>query len=569
MRGPKTNGTNAAGAMKNTLEKIVRRAAQAAYAAGDLNSGDFGDIVIEEPKVASHGDFATNFALTGAAIQKMSPKKIAEAIIRHMDDPEQLIRDTQIAGPGFINFFISSAAWLPVLRAVHEQEALFGAVNIGRGRRVQVEFVSANPTGPLHVGHGRGAVVGDALAAILNFCGFTADREYYINDAGRQIRTLGRSVYLRCMELAGRAADFPEDAYQGEYIYDIARSLMDEKKTALFEMDADSAVDTCARYAADKILENIRRDLKNLGIGFDTWFSEQSLYDSGKVAEAIQVLLEKNLAYEAEGATWFKSSMFGDEKDRVIVRGNGLTTYFASDIAYHMDKYDRGYERVIDVWGADHHGYVPRLSAAITALGRKPDQFRVVLAHLVNLVRQGVPVSMSTRAGQFVTLREVVDEVGVDAARFLFLTRHHESPLDFDLELAKQKTNENPVYYVQYVYARISSIMKKAAAEHGISSHDMAEPMLAMLTEPEEIQLMKQMAKYPEAIAGAANMMEPHRVAYYLMELAAAFHAYYNKHRVLTQDTELSRSRLYLVKGVRTVIGNGLTLLGVSTPETM
>ncbi|MGM0402617.1 MAG: arginine--tRNA ligase [Thermodesulfobacteriota bacterium] len=555
--------------MKNTLEKIVRRAAQAAYAAGDLNSGDFGDIVIEEPKVASHGDFATNFALTGAAIQKMSPKKIAEAIIRHMDDPEQLIRDTQIAGPGFINFFISSAAWLPVLRAVHEQEALFGAVNIGRGRRVQVEFVSANPTGPLHVGHGRGAVVGDALAAILNFCGFTADREYYINDAGRQIRTLGRSVYLRCMELAGRAADFPEDAYQGEYIYDIARSLMDEKKTALFEMDADSAVDTCARYAADKILENIRRDLKNLGIGFDTWFSEQSLYDSGKVAEAIQVLLEKNLAYEAEGATWFKSSMFGDEKDRVIVRGNGLTTYFASDIAYHMDKYDRGYERVIDVWGADHHGYVPRLSAAITALGRKPDQFRVVLAHLVNLVRQGVPVSMSTRAGQFVTLREVVDEVGVDAARFLFLTRHHESPLDFDLELAKQKTNENPVYYVQYVYARISSIMKKAAAEHGISSHDMAEPMLAMLTEPEEIQLMKQMAKYPEAIAGAANMMEPHRVAYYLMELAAAFHAYYNKHRVLTQDTELSRSRLYLVKGVRTVIGNGLTLLGVSTPETM
>ncbi|MFO8111924.1 MAG: arginine--tRNA ligase [Desulfosalsimonadaceae bacterium] len=555
--------------MKNTLEKIVRRAAQAAYAAGDLNSGDFGDIVIEEPKVASHGDFATNFALTGAAIQKMSPKKIAEAIIRHMDDPEQLIRDTQIAGPGFINFFISSAAWLPVLRAVHEQEALFGAVNIGRGRRVQVEFVSANPTGPLHVGHGRGAVVGDALAAILNFCGFTADREYYINDAGRQIRTLGRSVYLRCMELAGRAADFPEDAYQGEYIYDIARSLMDEKKTALFEMDADSAVDTCARYAADKILENIRRDLKNLGIGFDTWFSEQSLYDSGKVAEAIQVLLEKNLAYEAEGATWFKSSMFGDEKDRVIVRGNGLTTYFASDIAYHMDKYDRGYERVIDVWGADHHGYVPRLSAAITALGRKPDQFRVVLAHLVNLVRQGVPVSMSTRAGQFVTLREVVDEVGVDAARFLFLTRHHESPLDFDLELAKQKTNENPVYYFQYVYARISSIMKKAAAEHGISSHDMAEPMLAMLTEPEEIQLMKQMAKYPEAIAGAANMMEPHRVAYYLMELAAAFHAYYNKHRVLTQDTELSRSRLYLVKGVRTVIGNGLTLLGVSTPETM
>mgnify|MGYP001024817498 CR=1 FL=1 len=555
--------------MRDKLEKIVLQAAKNAYATGELTSDAFGDVVIEEPKVSSHGDFATNFALSGASTQKMPPRKIAEAIIRHLEDPEKIIRETQIAAPGFINFFISPQAWLPFLREVHEKEALFGAVNIGMGRRIQVEFVSANPTGPLHVGHGRGAVVGDTLASILNFCGFIADREYYINDAGRQIRTLGSSVYFRCRELAGNKIDFPDDAYQGEYIYEIATDLMNEKKEALFSMEREKAIDLCARYAADKILENIRTDLENLGIGFDTWFSEQSLYASGKVEEAIRIAKEKNLAYESEGAVWFKSSLFGDEKDRVIVRGNGMTTYFASDIAYHMDKYGRGYDRVIDVWGADHHGYVARLTAAITAMGYKPEQFRVVLAHLVNLVREGIPVSMSTRAGQFVTLREVVDEVGADAARFIFLTRHHESPLDFDLELAKQKTNDNPVYYVQYVYARISSIMKKAAAEYDIRISDAGKGPLDRLTEPEEIQLMKHVARYPEVIAGAAKMMEPHRVAYYLMELAAAFHAYYNKHRVLSEDTEVSINRLYLVTAVRTVIGNGLTLLGVSTPETM
>ncbi len=555
--------------MKETLIHIVRQAALAAYAAGDLNSEAFGDIAIDEPKIAAHGDFATNVALSGASVQKMPPRKIAEAIIRHIDDPENIIRKTEIAGPGFINFFISPGAWLPVLKAVHEKGPLFGAVNLGMGRRVQVEFVSANPTGPLHVGHGRGAVVGDALASILNFCGFITDREYYINDAGRQIRTLGLSVYLRMLELSGRPAVFPDDAYQGEYIYDIARSLLNENPSALLSMDEEEAVATCARYAARQILEEIRSDLERLGIGFDTWFSEQDLYDSGKVDASIRRLLEKDLAYVSEGATWFKSSLFGDEKDRVIVRGNGLTTYFASDIAYHMDKYNRGYDRVIDVWGADHHGYVPRLTAAVKAMGFQAEQFRVVLAHLVNLVRQGEPVSMSTRAGQFVTLKEVIDEVGVDAARFIFLTRHHESPLDFDLELAKQKTNDNPVYYVQYVYARISSIIKKAAAEHGISTHDIDDDALERLIEPEEIQLMKHFSKYPDAVAGAAEMMEPHRVAYYLMGLAAAFHAYYNKHRVLSDDAALSRGRLSLVRAVRTVIGNGLTLLGVSTPEAM
>jgi len=559
--------------MKDKLQKIIASAAEAAFAAGKLNSGEFGAVSVEETKTAAHGDYATNFALAGASAQKMPPRKIAEAIIGHVDDPDGIIEDIQIAGPGFINFFIAPAAWHPVIREVHEKEGLYGAVNIGQGRKVQVEFVSANPTGPLHVGHGRGAVTGDVLASILNFCGFETDREYYINDAGRQIRTLGLSVYLRCRELAGHKIDFPEDAYQGDYICEIARSVIaglhDASSDPIFESDEDEAIDRCARLAARSILGGIREDLAQMGVGFDNWFSEQGLYDSGKVADTIRMLGEKGLAYEAEGATWFRASDFGDEKDRVIVRGNGMTTYFASDIAYHLDKYERGYETVIDVWGADHHGYVARLKAAISAMGFAPGQFRVVLAHLVNLVRGGQPVSMSTRAGQFVTLREVIDEVGKDAARFIFLTRHHESPLDFDLELAKKKTNDNPVYYVQYVYARISSIMKKAAGEHGLSSAGIADATLSMLTEPEEIQLMKQIARYPETMTGAAEMMEPHRIAYYLMDLASAFHAYYNKHRVLVEDRQLCRDRLSLVTAVRRVIGNGLTLLGVESPETM
>lgn len=559
--------------MKDKLQEIVANAAGAALAAGKLNSGEFGVVSIEETKAAAHGDYATNFALAGASAQKMPPRKIAEAIIGHLNDPDGIIEDIQVAGPGFINFFISPAAWPPVIREVHEKKERYGAVNIGQGRKVQVEFVSANPTGPLHVGHGRGAVTGDALASILNFCGFATDREYYINDAGRQIRTLGLSVYLRCRELAGHDVEFPEDAYQGDYIYEIAREILagsqDPDTDPIFKMDEDEAIDRCARLAAQRILDGIREDLGQMGVGFDNWFSEQSLYDSDQVADTIRMLKEKDLAYEAEGAIWFRSSDFGDEKDRVIVRGNGITTYFASDIAYHLDKYERGYERVIDVWGADHHGYVARLGAAVSALGFAPGQFRVVLAHLVNLVRGGQPVSMSTRAGQFVTLREVIDEVGKDAARFIFLTRHHESPLDFDLELAKKKTNDNPVYYVQYVYARISSIMKKAAAEYGVSENDIADASLSMLREPEEIQLMKQIARYPETMAGAAEMMEPHRIAYYLVDLASAFHAYYNKHRVLVEDRQLCRDRLCLVTAVRRVIGNGLTLLGVESPETM
>jgi arginyl-tRNA synthetase len=507
--------------------------------------------------------------MAGASVQKMAPRKIAETIINHLSDPDRLIEKTEIAGPGFINFFIRPSAWLPVLDEINLRDLSFGASNLGKGKKVQVEFVSANPTGPLHIGHGRGAVVGDTIASLLSFCGYEVEREYYINDAGRQIQTLGRSVYLRCCQLAGKDVEFPEDAYQGDYIRDMAKNVLDEKGTQLFEANEDQAIEMLSKKAAEEILAGIRNDLNDLGISFNTWYSEQSLYDRGRVDAAINYLKQEKLVYEKDGALWFAATQFGDEKDRVVVRQNGQTTYFASDIAYHMDKFQRGYELVVDVWGTDHHGYVPRLSAAISAMGRNKSQFRVILTQLVNLLRKGKPVSMSTRAGQFVTLSDVVSEVGKDAARFIFLTRHHESPLDFDLEVARAKTNDNPVYYVQYVHARISSICKKAAEEKNIKPPAAVSAPCSLLTEPEEITLMKQMTRYPETIANAAALMEPHRIAYYLMDLAALFHAYYNKHRVLTEEQDLTSARLCLVAAVQKVIKNGLNILGVSAPETM
>ncbi len=555
--------------IKERIREMLLAAARAAYEAGALPSADFPPIKVEEPKAGAHGDLATNFAMTSASVQKMPPKKIAQAVTDHISDPGGLIEKTEIAGPGFINFFIQPLAWQPILDEIHEKGDAFGANDLGQGQKVQVEFVSANPTGPLHIGHGRGAVVGDTIASLLLFCGYRVDREYYINDAGRQIYTLGRSVYLRCCELAGQSVDFPEDAYQGDYIYEIAKSVMADPQEDIPALDAEAAISRCARQAAAEILNGIRADMQGLGVKFDCWYSEQQLYDSGKVQAAIESLFQQGLIYEKDGAKWFTSASFGDEKDRVVVRSNGQTTYFASDIAYHRDKYERGYQRIIDVWGADHHGYVPRLTAAISAMGKSPDQFRVILTQLVNLLRQGRPVSMSTRAGKFETLRDVVSEVGRDAARFIFLTRHHESQLDFDLEVAKAQTNDNPVYYVQYVHARIASIRRKAAEEKGIRETTPDPAAMARLNEPEEIQLIKQMGRYPETVSAAADLMEPHRIAYYLMDLAALFHAYYNKHKVLTDDPGLSAPRLYLVIAVQKVICNGLHMLGVSAPESM
>jgi arginyl-tRNA synthetase len=554
--------------MKQKITNLIRNAATRAYEKGDLPSKAFPEIEVEVPKIESHGDFSTNIAMVTASVQKMPPRKIAESIVKHITDPDNILAKTEIAGPGFINFFVNIWSWYPVLYKIHQEDIRYGASDMGNGEKIQVEFVSSNPTGPLHVGHGRGAAVGDSVANILRFCGYDVQKEYYINDSGRQIHTLGRSVFLRYKELLGRRIQFSEENYQGDYIIDFAKEISDIKGNTLLDQDEETSISYCAQFAAERIIVQIRQDLTNFGIEFDNWFSEQSLYDSGKVEAVIDDFRDKDIIYEKDGALWFKTTDFGDEKDRVVVRKNGQTTYFASDIAYHMDKFERGFERVIDVWGADHHGYISRVTGAIQASGITKNRFNVILVQLVNLLRGGEPVAMSTRAGEFVTLSDVVKEVGKDAARFIFLTRHYESPLDFDLELAKKKTNDNPVFYVQYVHARISSIARKGR-ERGLDHITGDQKAMAMLKEPEEINLLKTMSRYPDVLKNSAKFMEPHHITFYLMDLAACFHAYYNKHRVLSDEPLLSRGRLYMVLAVQKVIRNGLTLLGVSAPERM
>ncbi len=554
--------------MKQKIKQLIYEALKEAHKKGKLPSSEFPDIQIEEPKSQVHGDFSTNAAMIMASSQKMSPRKIAEAITGNLGDRNQIISKVEIAGPGFINFYLKESSWYPVLFRIHEENARFGSSNLGKGEKIQVEFVSSNPTGPLHVGHGRGAAVGDSVGNILAFCGYDVEKEYYINDSGRQINTLGRSVFYRYRELFGEKIEFPATCYQGDYIRDIAIKIKDADGNKFLEQDEETAVSYCARLAAKEILEGIRQDLDFFGVKFDVWFSEQSLYDSGKVESVINDFKKKEIVYKNEGALWFKTSDYGDEKDRVVVKKNGEKTYFASDIAYHQEKYERGFDLVIDVWGADHHGYIPRLTACVEASGKDRNQFQVILVQLVNLLRGGEPVAMSTRAGEFITLKDVISEVGRDAARFIFLTRHYDSPLDFDLELAKKKTSDNPVYYVQYVHARISSIIRKAA-EREISDIVIDDEAIAMIIQSEEVELMKALARYPETIENSAKLMEPHRITFFLMNLASLFHAYYNKHRVLTDDPLLSRGRLYLVAAVQKVIRNGLTLLGVSAPERM
>ncbi|MEW5735775.1 MAG: arginine--tRNA ligase [Thermodesulfobacteriota bacterium] len=555
--------------MKDKVKKMVENAYAKAQVSGELPFCQvLCEVQVEEPKAAEHGDFASNFALTAARSLKKAPRAIAQAILAHLEDPDGILSGAEMAGPGFLNFHLKPGAWSGIVSEILLKGAAYGRSDLGKNQKVQVEFVSANPTGPLHVGHGRGAALGDTLARVLAFTGHDVSREYYINDSGRQISTLGNSVYLRIQELRGKKIDFPEDAYPGDYIREIAAEM--ERKGLVPDSVEDEAamVLCCARYAAGVILAGIRSDLEGFGVTYDEWYSEQSLVDRGLVEKVIADCKEKGLIYEADGALWFATTRFGDEKDRVVMRQNGLTTYFASDIAYHMEKYERGFARVLDVWGADHHGYVARVSAAVQAAGHPAEAFRAVLITLVNLLRDGKPVAMGKRTGEFVTLSEVVNEVGKDAARFIFLSRHHESPLDFDLELAKKKTNDNPVFYVQYVHARISSISRNAAAED-LAAAERGNPDLGLLQEPEEVALMKKAGQFPEITAASATLLEPHRITYFLMELAAAFHAYYNRHRVLGDDRELSRARLSLVLAVRQVIKNGLALLNVTAPESM
>jgi arginyl-tRNA synthetase len=554
--------------MRERLRHLLTQALQACYRDGTLHSGVVPEFVLEVPAHSEHGDFAANLAMMLAREEKKAPRKIAEAIVAALGPGEGLWRRVEIAGPGFVNFFLTNRCWYGVLDEVVRQGARYGRSRIGEGQKVQVEFVSANPTGPLHIGHGRGAATGDAVASVLEAAGYQVQREYYINDAGNQMNTLGRSLYLRYREEQGEAVEFPSDCYQGDYIRDLAREVIAKEGRRFLDLPEEEAIRYFARFGGDRILAGIDEDLQAFGVRFDNWYSEQGLYDRGAVDQGIALLKERGLTFEDEGALWFRTTDFGDDKDRVLVRSNGVTTYFASDVAYHKEKFDRGFDRVVDVWGADHHGYVPRMKAVLAGLGRTPEDLQVILVQLVNLLRGGEQVAMSTRSGEFVTLREVIDEVGRDACRFFFLMRRSDSQLDFDLELAKSQSTENPVYYVQYAHARICSINRNAA-EQGVSIPALGEVDFDRLVLDEELALTKLLSRYPETVEGAAGQFEPHRITFYLQELAAQFHSYYNRNRVLTEDSETSRARLYLVNGIRVVLENALLLLGVSAPEKM
>jgi len=530
-----------------------------------------GAIELTVTKTPQHGDYASNVALSLTRQFKRNPRDIASEIVSRLQDPNGMIARVEIAGPGFINFFVTPHAWHEILLEIFRAPGLFGRQDLGHGRRVQVEFVSANPTGPLHIGHGRGAATGDVLANILSACGYEVEREYYINDAGNQMDTLGRSLYYRYQEMIGEPVEFPENHYRGEYMIDLAREFRREVGDRYRGAPPGEVLPEFSRYAGDRILAGIRDDLGRFGVVFDRWFSEQTLHDRNVVDETIRQLQSEGHVYDHEGAKWFRSTAFGDEKDRVVIRANGISTYFAADIAYHKDKFDRGYDLVIDIWGADHHGYMERMLAGIQALGRRRDDLRIILIQLVNLLRGGSPVAMSTRAGEFITLREVIDEVGKDAARYIFLTRRSDSPLDFDLEVAKLQNNDNPVFYVQYAHARLSSVFE-VAGERGVECAWMQTgmpPRLDSLTLPAEIEIMRMLGEYPEMLAGCCRNLEPHLISFYLHELVSLFHSYYNQNRILGDDPDQSQARLFLAVAVRSVIRNALGLLGVSAPEKM
>jgi len=553
--------------MKEQLRQAIRAALEQCYADKTLTSGELPDeIQLEVPKNADHGDYSTNLAMVLAKAERQAPRKIAETLVAALQG-HRLCDTIEIAGPGFINFRLAASCWYDVLDQIAEQGAEFGRSTVGAGTRIQVEFVSANPTGPLHIGHGRGAVVGDAVAAVLQAAGFDVQREYYINDAGNQVQTLGRSILLRLRELQGETIDFPEDGYQAPYIIDLAAQYRKEQGE-LIDIPDDEAIERCARFGVQEILKWIEADLKDFGIEFDNWYSEKSLYDRNMVDQELDKLAEKGLTYKQDDALWLRTTEFGDDKDRVLIKSDGSYTYFASDVAYHMEKFDRGFDRVIDVWGADHHGYIPRMKAMLSGLGHPPEDLEVLLIQMVNLLRDGKPYIMGKRSGNFITLKEVVSEVGRDACRFFFLMRRCDSQLDFDLELAKQQSSDNPVYYVQYAHARVCSINRNAATA-GVPLPDGQKADCSRLTLKDELALIRQLARFPETVVGAALSYEPHRVIFYLQELAAQFHSYYNRQRVLVDDPELTQARLYLVNCVRVVLENALHLLGLSAPEKM
>lgn len=587
--------------MKQQIAQILTEVVEQLKQQGIIPKDANPRINVENTRDKSHGDFATNLAMMLTKLAGMPPRDLAEKIVTLLADAA-VIEKVEIAGPGFINFFVNDSAKFDVVSAVLEQKADFGKCNVGQGKSVLVEFVSANPTGPLHVGHGRGAAYGASVANLLEVAGFKVSQEYYVNDAGRQMDILATSVWLRYLEQCGEKFDFPKNGYKGDYIYLIADSIQSEFGTTLQKpateifagVPADESEDggdkekhidalivkaknllgsshyeSIFKTAVDSILGDIKEDLVGFNVNFDNWFSERSLMETGVIDAAIEKLQAADKIYEKDGALWFRSTDYGDEKDRVVVRDNGIKTYFASDIAYHFNKLERGFDVLIDIWGSDHHGYVPRVKAAMQAMDTNSDALKVLLVQFAILYRSGEKLAMSTRSGQFVTLRELREEVGSDAARFFYVQRKSEQHMDFDLDLAKSKSNENPVYYIQYAHARICRVMAQAAEKGYVFDQQAGLANLAKLESEQETHLATELAKYPDIVARAALVYEPHQIAYYLKDLAHGLHSYYNANQFIVEDEITRQSRLTLISAVQQVLQNGLAIIGVSAPEKM
>jgi arginyl-tRNA synthetase len=586
--------------MRKKLETLIQQAVATIKKEGVIAGDITVNITLERTRDAQHGDFASNLAMMLAKPANMNPRQLAEKLVAALPE-DSAITKVEIAGPGFINFFMDSSSQFDIVKLIHEQGPDFGRSQVGAGIKVQVEFVSANPTGPLHVGHGRGAAYGSVVADLLEAVGFTVHREYYVNDAGRQMDILATSIWLRYLEECGELVRFPDNGYRGDYVGDIARDIYRNAKNEYrrpYELvleeipkdesqggDKEAHIDALIARAKtllgttgyrdifqaglDSILEDIKHDLMEFGVDYQEWFSEQHLMDDGSVDKALLRLQASGHLYEKDGATWFASSTLGDEKDRVVRRENGQYTYFASDIAYHMNKLDRGFDQIIDIWGADHHGYIPRVKAAIQALGADAAKLKVLLVQFATLYRGEERVQMSTRSGEFVTLRQLRDEVGKDAARFFYVMRRSEQHMDFDLQLATSKTSENPVYYVQYAHARVCSVLRQLVEKGFIRDITSGMESLAQLTEEHELSLLSTLERYPEMLERAALTHEPHQLILYLRELANDFHTYYNAHQFLVDDAKVRDARLNLVCAVKQVLANGLKLLNINTPESM
>ena len=552
--------------MRSHLRALLTQAIEKTAEGGELTRSDLPPLLLEPPKQREFGDLATNVAMLWAKSAKKPPRAIAEAILKNIHDPEDILARSEIAGPGFLNFTFSSKFYFQELRGLAAGKG--DNLDLGHGQKVQVEFASVNPTGPLHVGHGRVAVIGDVLARLHEATGFTVEREYYVNDAGNQMENLALSIDARYRELFGERVDFPENGYPGEYVKDIAGEIKQQHGDRYLDHDRQAALDFFREYGGNSLLDTIRAQLRDFGIVFDSFFSEKNMRERSEVNRAMSELRASGLLYSQDGAEWYRSTQFGDDKDRTVVKSDGELTYFASDIAYHRNKFERRYHKLINVWGADHHGYVPRLRAAMQGLGYDPRVLQVVLVQMVQLTRGGEPVRMGKRTGEFVSLEEVLEEVGRDAARFFFLMRKSDSHLDFDLNLAKQQSSENPVFYVQYAHARVASIFEQAR-KAGIETGDAASVPVERLELPEELELIRKMIQFNDVLEESVRELEPHRMVFYLLDLAGEFHRYYNRQRVISEDIGLTGARLLLIANIQKTVRRGLEILGVSAPMKM